>query len=113
MSESDPGLWPGILVFSPPLSYLCWTYGFGEELLQLSAAFVILAVSILVSKCSAKLEKHAPFMLISGMIQFVLVVPITGLVAQQDIQEMAGYSRTMSVAHAVDHLPAEWLTAEL
>jgi threonine/homoserine efflux transporter RhtA len=106
MNQSNPGMWPGILVFSPPLSYLCWTYGFAGPLLQVSAAFVLLAIYIYATGRPSQWKKHAPYMLISGMIQFVLVIPMTGIVAQQEIKEMAGYSKSMAVAHVPAELPS-------
>lgn len=105
MKQDDPGLWPTILVFSPALSYLAWSQGFENVLLSLSAAFVLLGIYICSTGKPAQWKRHAPYMLLSGLIQFVLIVPMTGFVAHRQIDQMAGSTTSIVGAVITSDLP--------
>lgn len=105
MKENDPGLWPTILIFSPAVSYLAWTQGLGGILLVFSAAFVLLGAYVCATGRPSSWRKHAPYILLSGLIQFVLIVPMTGLVANQQIGQMAGYSNSIAGSLASTDVP--------
>lgn len=103
--KDDPGLWPSILVFSPPLSYLAWTNQLQGLLLSLSAAFVLVGLCIFASGKPARWKSRAPNMLLSGLIQFVLIVPMTGFMANQKVDQLAGANTSIAGSLFNSELP--------
>ena len=118
MKNQDPGAWPLILVISPLVSYFAWSAGFAAPLLTLSAIVVLLGAIVCATGRPGEWKKHAPHLVITGLIQFVLIIPVSGMVAEQQAMKIVGGEATGSIASVVvrQHMPASaqswWVRAQ-
>jgi hypothetical protein len=114
----DPGAWPLILLVSPLVSYYAWSVGLAGILLSFSAVAVLLGAAVCATGRPSEWKKHAPHLVITGLIQFVLIIPVSGLVAEQQAMRMIGGESSGSIAAVMvlDHMPsaaqAWWVQVE-
>tara|TARA_Y100000815_G_C12904174_1_gene335270 strand:+ start:133 stop:489 length:357 start_codon:yes stop_codon:yes gene_type:complete len=118
MKSYDPGAWPLILLISPLVSYYAWSVGLASVLLSFSAMVVLLGAAVCATGRPSEWKKHAPHLVITGLIQFVLIIPVSGLVAEQEALWMVGGESSGSIAAVLirDHMPsaahAWWMQAK-
>ncbi len=108
MKSYDPGAWPLILLISPLISYYAWSVGLAAILLSFSAMVVLLGAVVCATGRPSEWKKHAPHLVITGLIQFVLIIPVSGLVAEEKAMRMVSGESSASIAAVVmrDSMPS-------
>ena len=101
MKSYDPGAWPLILLISPLVSYYAWSVGLASVLLTFSAAVLLLGAAVCATGRPSEWKKHAPHLVITGLIQFVLIIPVSGLVAEEQALRMVSGEASGSIVAVV------------